>query len=57
MNVDPSFKQWKTNAAHRRHAGRELHRDRDRRATAADSMFGWFWTTTFGAGRERAAAC
>jgi uncharacterized protein YkwD len=27
------------------------------RAYAADSMLGWYWVTTFGAGRERAAAC
>jgi len=53
-----TFKQWKTSAAHRR-----VMLDANStvigigRATAADSLFGWFWTTTFGAGRERAVAC
>jgi uncharacterized protein YkwD len=53
-----TFKQWKTSAAHRR-----VMLDANftaigiGRATVADSMLGWFWTTTFGAGRERAVAC
>lgn len=53
-----TFNQWKTAAEHRRTMLRASFTVIGiGRATATDSMFGWFWTTTFGAGRERAVAC
>ena len=49
---------WKADAAHRRNMLRTNFKVIGvGRAAAADSMFGVFWTTTFGAGRERAVAC
>jgi len=54
-----TFNQWKAEAAHRRNMLRANFTviGIGRAAAAADSMFGWFWTTTFGAGREHAVAC
>jgi uncharacterized protein YkwD len=50
--------QWKADAAHRRNMLRASFKVIGiGRAAAAGSMFGTFWTTTFGAGRQRAVAC
>ena len=53
-----AFNQWKADAPHRRNMLRANFKVIGiGRAASADSMFGYFWTTTFGAGRERAVAC
>jgi uncharacterized protein YkwD len=53
-----TFTQWKNDAAHR--AG--MLRAKFKvigigRAYSADSMLGWYWTTTFGAANDHAVAC
>jgi uncharacterized protein YkwD len=53
-----TFNQWKNEAAHR--AG--MLRAKFKvigigRAYSADSMMGWYWTTTFGATNDRGVAC
>jgi uncharacterized protein YkwD len=53
-----TFGQWKADAAHRRNMLRaNLTVIGIGRAAAAGSMYGYFWTTTFGAGRAGAVAC
>lgn len=53
-----TFNQWKRDAPHR--AG--MLRSKFKvigigRAYSADSMLGWYWTTTFGAKNDRAVSC
>jgi uncharacterized protein YkwD len=53
-----TFAMWKAEPAHRRGMLRSsLRLIGVARASGADTMLGWYWTTTFGAGRERGAAC
>lgn len=53
-----TFKQFKTSPPHRRTM---LHKRLKvigiGRAYAEESMLGWYWSTTFGAGGERGVAC
>jgi uncharacterized protein YkwD len=53
-----TFSQWKNEPAHRRGMLQPGFRVIGiGRAYSADTMLGWYWTTTFGAGRDRAVAC
>jgi uncharacterized protein YkwD len=53
-----TVEQWKDEPGHRRNMLRRTFKVIGLgRASAADSTFGWYWATTFGAGRERAVAC
>jgi uncharacterized protein YkwD len=54
-----TVEQWKDEPAHRRNMLRASYKVMGvgRASAGSDSMFGWYWTTTFGAGRERAVAC
>jgi uncharacterized protein YkwD len=53
-----TFAQWQADAAHRRNMLRANYTVMGiGRGAAAGSMFGYFWTATFGAGRQRGVAC
>jgi uncharacterized protein YkwD len=53
-----TFSQWRSEPAHRRNMLRaQLKVIGIGRAYRADSMLGWYWTATFGAGRSPAVAC
>jgi uncharacterized protein YkwD len=54
-----TFQQWSDEPAHRRNMLRARFTviGISRAAAPAGSMFDWYWTTTFGAGHERAVAC
>jgi uncharacterized protein YkwD len=57
-DATPTFAQWKSEPAHRRGMLRASYRVIGiARAYRADTMLGWYWTTTFGASRERGVAC
>ncbi len=53
-----AFKQFKRSSSHRKGMlSARLKTVGIGRAHRADSMFGWYWSTTFGAGRDRGVAC
>ena len=53
-----SFRQLRASPAHRKNLLRaKLTMVGIGRAYAADTMLGWYWSTTYGARRERGAAC
>jgi uncharacterized protein YkwD len=57
-DASATFAQWKAEPEHRRGMLRASYRVIGiGRAYGADTMLGWYWTTTFGAGRERGVAC